>query len=69
MNATEGRPEPPSNVRAVAVSPTDVLLTWDAPRNVAVDDIKAYTVHYMPAQGGEELQEVRSRRPLAILRP
>ena len=57
VNVSQGRPEPPANVRAVAVSSTDIQLAWDPPRNVAVDDIKAYTVH-ITAEGGEELQEV-----------
>ena len=61
VNVSEGtRPEPPSNLKAVALSPTSVILTWNPPSNVPVDDVKAYTVHYMPmsASGNEELQEV-----------
>lgn len=71
VNVSEGtRPEPPSNLKAVALTATVVMLTWDPPRNVPVDDVKAYTVHYMPLATGqqqssgatstnnEELQEV-----------
>lgn len=61
VNVSEGtRPEPPSNLKAVAQSPTSVILTWNPPSNVPVEDVKAYTVHYMPlsASGSEELQEV-----------
>ncbi|XP_057376033.1 protogenin-like isoform X2 [Daphnia carinata] len=66
VNVSEGtRPEPPSNLKAVALTPTVVMLTWDPPRNVPVDDVKAYTVHYMPlasagqqTSNNEELQEV-----------
>lgn len=63
VNVSEGtRPEPPSNLKATPLSPTIALLTWDPPRNVPVDDVKAYTVHYMPLSGGasvnEETQEV-----------
>lgn len=68
VNVSEGtRPEPPSNLKAVALTPTAVLLTWDPPRNVPVEDVKAYTVHYMPlaaagqhaaTSNNEELQEV-----------
>ncbi|KAI9554326.1 hypothetical protein GHT06_019598 [Daphnia sinensis] len=66
VNVSEGtRPEPPSNLKAVALTTTVVMLTWDPPRNVPVDDVKAYTVHYMPlaaagqhTSSNEELQEV-----------
>lgn len=60
VNVSEGtRPEPPSNLKAVALTPTVVLLTWDPPRNVPIDDVKAYTVHYMlSAAVSEEIQEV-----------
>ncbi len=45
VNLAEGTwPEPPSNLRAIAMSPTEVLITWDPPSNVPIDDIKAYTV-------------------------
>lgn len=54
VNVSEGtRPEPPSNLKAVALTPTSVMLTWDPPRNVPVDDVKAYTVHFMPLSSGQ----------------
>ena len=55
VNVSEGtRPEPPSNLNAVALTPTSVMLTWDPPRNVPVDDVKAYTVHFMPLSSGQQ---------------
>ena len=45
VNISEGtRPEPPSNLRIVVVSPIEVMLVWDPPANVPTDDVKAYTV-------------------------
>jgi hypothetical protein len=58
VNVTEGRPEPPSNLQTVVASPSEIILTWDAPRNVPVEDVTAYTVHYTPGDGGEEYQDV-----------
>lgn len=61
VNVSEGtRPEPPSNLKAEALTPTVILLTWNPPRNVPVDDVKAYTVHYMALSAGltDEIQEV-----------
>lgn len=64
VNVSDGtRPDPPSNLRAQPISSTEVLLAWDPPANVPVDEVKAYTIHYMPllangSAGGEELQDV-----------
>ena len=58
VNVTEGRPEPPSNLQTVVASPSEIILTWDAPRNVPVEDVTAYTVHYTPGDGSEEYQDV-----------
>lgn len=59
VNITGRRPEPPSRLRAVPLSASDVVLSWDPPRNVPLDDVTAYTVHYtLLGRAGDETQEL-----------
>ena len=59
VNITGRRPEPPSRLRAVPLSPTEIVLSWDPPRNVPLDDVTAYTVHYvLLGRGSDETQEL-----------
>ena len=72
VNVSDGiRPDPPSNLRAQPISSTEVLLAWDPPTLVPVDEVKAYTIHYMPllangSSGGEELQDVSTNYSFRI---
>lgn len=57
VNVSDNRPEVPKNLKAEAISSTSILLTWShsSPSGLAV---LAYTVHYLPSDGGDELQQV-----------
>ncbi|XP_065581369.1 protogenin B-like isoform X2 [Artemia franciscana] len=71
VNASQGRPDPPFNLKATAISSTQVLLSWQRPKNIPADEIKAFTVHYMPTDGGDELQDLSANVTCKIekLRP
>ncbi|KAK9511966.1 hypothetical protein O3M35_000518 [Rhynocoris fuscipes] len=56
VNTSIDQPLPPTSLSCTTVSPTEVSLTWrQYPPPV---DLKAYSVHYFPTDGGDEGKEV-----------
>ncbi|XP_054280101.1 protogenin B-like [Macrosteles quadrilineatus] len=51
VNVSRDQPRPPTRVSCVPVSTTAVQLSWEQPSNAG---LKAFTIHYLPTDGGEE---------------
>lgn len=45
------QPHPPPGLKAVTMSSSAILLSWEAVYSPASSPIQAYTVHYVPTHG------------------
>ncbi|KAJ4450294.1 hypothetical protein ANN_01714 [Periplaneta americana] len=57
VNMSRFQPEPPQGLTCRTLSDSQVKLEWKEPAKF-VNNITAYTIHYLPSDGGEERQEV-----------
>ncbi|KAF6207050.1 hypothetical protein GE061_018288 [Apolygus lucorum] len=55
VNSSIDQPAPPSGLECRTLSSTQVALSWN---QVLKSDLKAYSVHYFPTDGGDEGKEV-----------
>ncbi|RWS10328.1 protogenin-like protein [Dinothrombium tinctorium] len=58
VNTSSNQPKPPHNLKATTLSSSEIKLTWEAGHSPNGLIIQAYTVHYMPTEGGRESQKV-----------
>ncbi|XP_075231320.1 protogenin-like [Lycorma delicatula] len=63
VNASRDQPSPPINPHCLALSASTVHVSWDQPADT---DIKAYTVHYLPTDGGEEMRKVAVNKTFTV---
>ncbi|XP_034940784.1 protogenin-like [Chelonus insularis] len=54
INASKNSPPVPTSLRCYASSPLKISISWLPPKSMTPGSIKAYTVHYSPAEGGKE---------------
>lgn len=66
LNASGDQPSPPTGLKAVTLSSTAILLTWNASVISSPQTIQAYSIHYLPTSGGNELQKVSVNTSLVI---
>lgn len=71
LNTSGDQPSPPTGLKARPLSSTSILLTWNASSPSTGQLIQAYSVHYLPTSGGNELQKVSVNTSYTIdkLRP
>ncbi|XP_064471524.1 protogenin-like [Ornithodoros turicata] len=58
LNTSGDQPGPPTNLKARPLSSTSMQLSWNASTTSSGQLIQAYSVHYLPTSGGNELQKV-----------
>lgn len=59
-NAEGTRPEPPTNLKVLVLAPDEVVLSWDPPSNVPIEEVKAYTVRVSNSESSSFLPAVLS---------
>ncbi|XP_014252495.1 protogenin B-like isoform X2 [Cimex lectularius] len=63
VNTSSDQPNPPTNLTCMTISPTQVNLSWAQEQQT---DFKAFTVHYFPTEGGDELKEVAKNETFIV---
>ncbi|XP_070393346.1 protogenin-like isoform X2 [Dermacentor albipictus] len=66
LNASGDQPSPPTGLKAVTNSSTAILLSWNPSAISPGQIIQAYSIHYLPTAGGNELQKVSVNTALLI---
>lgn len=66
LNASGDQPNPPTGLKAVTNSSTAILLSWNPSVISPGQTIQAYSIHYLPTSGGNELQKVSVNTSLLI---
>ncbi|KAL1441757.1 hypothetical protein MTO96_008271 [Rhipicephalus appendiculatus] len=66
LNASGDQPSPPTGLKAVTNSSTAILLSWNPSAISPGQTIQAYSIHYLPTAGGNELQKVSVNTALLI---
>ncbi|KAL3201955.1 hypothetical protein MRX96_012223 [Rhipicephalus microplus] len=66
LNASGDQPIPPTGLKAVTNSSTAILLSWNPSAISPGQTIQAYSIHYLPTAGGNELQKVSVNTALLI---
>ncbi|XP_029047442.1 protogenin-like [Osmia bicornis bicornis] len=54
VNTTRNSPAAPTSLKCRALSPVKIFISWEPPKFLPHNSIKAYTVHYSPVEGGKE---------------
>ncbi|XP_039300274.1 LOW QUALITY PROTEIN: protogenin-like, partial [Nilaparvata lugens] len=62
--STSDQPAAPTSLQCTATSATQVTVTWQQP--TSAKEVQAYTVHYLPTDGGEEMRTVSLNRSFTV---
>ncbi|GIY22158.1 protogenin A [Caerostris darwini] len=68
VNASSDQPQPPSGLKAFTMSSSAIVLSWEPVLSLPSAPIQAYTVHYVPSNGGIEHDAVSVNTSLLIER-
>ncbi|GFT96380.1 protogenin A [Nephila pilipes] len=68
VNASSDQPQPPSDLKAFTMSSSAIVLSWEPVISLPSAPIQAYTVHYVPSNGGIEQDAVAVNTSLLIER-
>ncbi|XP_047345008.1 protogenin-like isoform X2 [Vespa velutina] len=55
VNSSRNSPAAPTSLKCHAVSPVRIFISWEPPKSLPYTSITAYTVHYSPVGGKEEV--------------
>ncbi|CAL7934192.1 unnamed protein product [Xylocopa violacea] len=55
VNTSRNSPAAPTSLKCHALSPVKIFISWEPPKSLPHSSIKAYTVHYSPVGGKEEV--------------
>ncbi|XP_033200590.2 protogenin isoform X2 [Bombus vancouverensis nearcticus] len=55
VNTSRNSPAAPTSLKCRALSPVKIFISWEPPKSLSHSSIKAYTVHYSPVGGKEEV--------------
>ncbi|KAK2586091.1 hypothetical protein KPH14_008375 [Odynerus spinipes] len=55
VNTSRNSPAAPTSLKCRAVSPVRIFISWEPPKSLPYTSITAYTVHYSPVGGKEEV--------------
>lgn len=48
VNTSRNSPAAPTSLKCRALSPVKIFISWEPPKSLSHNSIKAYTVHYSP---------------------
>ncbi|XP_026680773.1 protogenin-like [Diaphorina citri] len=65
INAPKFPFNPPTNLRCTPLGPTEIQLSWDFVP-IPTNPVKAFTIHFLPTNGGDEKQEVATSKSFTI---